>query len=189
MEQATTTLPRPIPASRAMPPGSRAPATLQALRYAGDPLGFFAGLQRRYGDVFSVSFPYFGRVVYIADPGFVKAIFGGDAATFRAGEANATVLEPALGPYSVLMLDEDEHMRQRKLLLSVPRQERQPLRRADPRDHGGRYGDVAGGAAASRSVSTQRITLAVMTVLRSRRPSSDSSAPPRSSTSSPAAPT
>ena len=36
---------------------------------------------------------------------------------FHAGEANATVLEPTLGPNSVLTLDEDQHLRQRKLLL------------------------------------------------------------------------
>ena len=35
----------------------------------------------------------------------------------HAGEANATVLEPALGPNSVLTLDDAPHMRQRKLLL------------------------------------------------------------------------
>jgi cytochrome P450 len=35
----------------------------------------------------------------------------------HAGEANATVLEPALGPNSVLTLDDSPHMQQRKLLL------------------------------------------------------------------------
>ncbi len=100
-----------------LPPGPRAPAALQALRYARDPIGFFRGLRRRYGDVFTVSFPYFGRVVYFADPELVKQVFTGDPALLHAGEANATVLEPTLGPNSVLTLDEGEHMRQRKLLL------------------------------------------------------------------------
>ena len=53
----------------------------------------------------------------MADPGIVKQVFTGDSALFHAGEANATVLEPTLGPNSVLTLDEDEHLRQRKLLL------------------------------------------------------------------------
>jgi cytochrome P450 len=74
-------------------------------------------LHRRYGDVFSVSFPSFGRLVYVADPGLVKRVFTGDPAVYQAGEANATVLEPAVGPHSILTLDGDEHMRQRKLLL------------------------------------------------------------------------
>jgi cytochrome P450 len=47
----------------------------------------------------------------------VKAVFTGSPAQFHAGEANATVLEPALGPNSVLTLDDAPHMQQRKLLL------------------------------------------------------------------------
>jgi cytochrome P450 family 135 len=93
------------------------PAIVQGFRFARDPIGFFVRLQRRYGDVFSVSFPYFRHIVYVADPDTVKRVFTGDPAQFHAGEANATVLEPALGPHSVLTLDEAEHLRQRKLLL------------------------------------------------------------------------
>ena len=44
-------------------------------------------------------------------------MFTGSPDQFHAGEANATVLEPALGPNSVLTLDDEPHMRQRKLLL------------------------------------------------------------------------
>jgi cytochrome P450 family 135 len=102
---------------RMQPPGSRMPGAIQAFRYARDPLGFYESLCRRYGDVFQVSFPYFKRIVYVADPAFVKRVFTGDPEDFRAGEANATVLEPAVGPSSVLTLDGAEHMRQRKVLL------------------------------------------------------------------------
>jgi cytochrome P450 len=116
MEQAT--IPRPTAtASTPLPPGSRTPAIVQGLRYVRDPLGFLIRLQRRYGDIFTLSFPYFGRLVYVADPALVKAMFTGSPEQFHAGEANATVLEPALGPNSVLTLDEGPHMRQRKLLL------------------------------------------------------------------------
>ncbi len=116
MEQAT--LPQPRAASTsAKPPGSRAPAPAQAVSYARDPLGFLIRLQRRYGDVFSVRFPFFGRLVYVTRPDLVKALFTGSPAVFHAGEANATVLEPAVGPTSVLTLDDEPHMRQRRLLL------------------------------------------------------------------------
>jgi cytochrome P450 family 135 len=87
------------------------------MRFSRDPLGFFERPRQRYGDVFTVSFPGFRHLVYVADPALVKQVFTGDPAHFHAGEANATVLEPALGPNSVLTLDEAEHMRQRKLLL------------------------------------------------------------------------
>jgi cytochrome P450 len=117
MEQAT--LPqRGLAAARTTyPPGPKAPAITQAIRYLRDPLGFLAGYQRRFGDIFTVRFPTFGRIVYVASPDLVKEVFTGAPSVFHAGEANATVLEPALGPNSVLTLDDAAHMRQRKLLL------------------------------------------------------------------------
>lgn len=118
MEQAT--LPQGSSAGSARdaaPPGSNAPTLVQAFRYLRNPLGFLAASQRRYGDIFSVRFPAFGRIVYVARPELVKEVFTGAPAVFHAGEANATVLEPALGPNSVLTLDDAPHMRQRKLLL------------------------------------------------------------------------
>jgi cytochrome P450 len=116
MEQAT--LPRPQLADRAsFPPGPRSTAVGQAVRYSRDPLGFLTAHQRRYGDIFTIRFPFFGRIVYVARPDLVKEVFTGSPADFHAGEANATVLEPALGPNSVLTLDDEPHMRQRKLLL------------------------------------------------------------------------
>jgi cytochrome P450 len=71
----------------------------------------------RYGDVFSSRFPFFGRVVYVANPELVKEVFTGDPEVFHAGEANATVLGDALGKHSLLTLDEGPHLSQRKLLL------------------------------------------------------------------------
>ena len=99
------------------PPGSRAPAVVQMLRFGRDPVEWFIRMHRRYGDVFSVTFPSFGPLVYVAEPALAKQVFSGDPHQFHAGEANALVLEPALGPHSVLTLDDEEHMRQRKLLL------------------------------------------------------------------------
>jgi cytochrome P450 len=93
------------------------PPAANALQVWRDPVRFLVGLRNRYGDVFSVNFPSFPRLVYVADPEVVKQVFTGDPRRFHAGEANASVLEPALGPHSVLILDEREHMRQRKLLL------------------------------------------------------------------------
>ena len=100
-----------------LPPGPRTPPLYNALRYARDPLGFFPRLRERHGDIFTVSFPDFRKVVYLAEPSLVRELFTGDPGQLHAGEANATILEPAVGPRSVLTLDDDEHLRQRKLLL------------------------------------------------------------------------
>jgi cytochrome P450 len=90
---------------------------VQAIRVTAQPYGFMAARWRRYGDVFRSHFPIFGRVVYVADPADIKRVFAGDPATFHAGEANAMALGDALGENSLLTLDEDRHMSQRKLLL------------------------------------------------------------------------
>ena len=100
-----------------LPPGSRAPGALNAVHFTRDPVGFLERQQRRYGDAFSINFPGFGRMAYFAHPDPVKQIFTGDPGALHAGEANGRVLEPALGKFSLLTLDEDDHLRQRKLLL------------------------------------------------------------------------
>ena len=101
----------------ALPPGPRIPPLAQAARVSAAPYGWMSKRRERYGDVFSSHFPFFGRVVYVADPALVKQVFTGDPAVFHAGEANATALGDALGENSLLTLDEERHMSQRKLLL------------------------------------------------------------------------
>jgi cytochrome P450 len=100
----------------ALPPGPRGPALLQSLRLILQPIAFLERCLRRYGDVFTLKFIGMGDLVYVADPEIVKGVFTGDAEVFHAGEANE-VMEPVLGPKSVLLLDEDEHLHQRRLLL------------------------------------------------------------------------
>ena len=90
---------------------------MQAAFVTVSPYGWMVKRWRRYGDVFSSRFPIFGRVVYIADPALVKEVFAGDRETFHAGEANTLALGDALGEHSLLTLDEERHMSQRKLLL------------------------------------------------------------------------
>ena len=100
-----------------LPPGPRLPRLLQAARVTLGPYSWMQKRRERYGDVFTSRFPFFGRVVYVADPALVKQVFTGDPTVFHAGEANATVLGDALGAHSLLTLDEERHMSQRKLLL------------------------------------------------------------------------
>jgi cytochrome P450 len=93
------------------------PSLMQAAFVTASPYGWMLKRWRRYGDVFSSRFPIFGRVVYLADPALVKQVFTGDAKTLHAGEANTLALGDALGEHSLLTLDEDRHLSQRKLLL------------------------------------------------------------------------
>jgi cytochrome P450 len=99
------------------PPGPRLSRLVQAARVTAEPYAWMAKRRERYGDVFSSRFPFFGRVVYVADPDLIKQVFTGAPNVFHAGEANATVLGDALGEHSLLTLDEGRHLSQRKLLL------------------------------------------------------------------------
>jgi cytochrome P450 len=52
----------------------------------------------------------------LSDPDHVRQVFTGDPGVFHAGEGN-TILLPLVGDHSVLLLDDEAHMSQRKLLL------------------------------------------------------------------------
>ena len=99
------------------PPGPRRPAVVQAANVMREPHRWLQRRYERFGDVFSSRFPFYGRVVYLAEPQLAKDLLTGDPTLWHSGEATASVLEPVLGSHSVLTLDEDAHMAQRKLLL------------------------------------------------------------------------
>ena len=71
---------------------------------------------RRYGDMFTLKIANEGTWVFLSDPDAVKQVFTGDPRLLHAGEANVVLL-PVLGSHSVLLLDDDAHMAQRKLML------------------------------------------------------------------------
>ena len=66
--------------------------------------------------MFTIRLPYEGTWVFLSDPEVVKQVFTGDPNLLHAGAANIVLL-PVLGEHSVLLLDEPEHMAQRKLML------------------------------------------------------------------------
>ena len=99
-----------------LPPGPSGPAVLTTMRFMQAPLDRLHEWHARYGDVFSVRLTGFGPGVYVADPDAIRELFTGDQSDLLAGDANS-VLEPILGPHSVIVLDGPEHLRQRKLLL------------------------------------------------------------------------
>jgi cytochrome P450 len=101
----------------ALPPGPRVPGVLQTAAFMRRPFDFLERCQRRYGDCFRARFQGIGEVVYFSDPTAVEQIYKGSPAVFHAGEANAALFEPALGSSSSMTLDEDAHLRRRKLLL------------------------------------------------------------------------
>src|SRR2546423_3437480 len=99
-----------------LPPGPRLPRALQTLAFIFAAPKFFDWCRRRYGDVVTMGTVFDSGFVMVFDPDIVKELFRGPQEQLRAGEANA-LLGPVLGTRSVLLLDGDEHLRQRKLML------------------------------------------------------------------------
>jgi cytochrome P450 len=97
-------------------PGPRLPRPVAGVRFLATEHRMLARYRRRYGDVFAVKVWPFDPLVVVGDPAEVKRIFRGDPAQLHAGEGNQ-VLGPVVGPRSVLVLDEKEHLRTRKMLL------------------------------------------------------------------------
>jgi len=66
--------------------------------------------------VFAVQLGTHGKYVIVSRPDVIRAIFTADAETLRVGVGNA-VLKPFLGPGSLLVLEGDQHLRERRLIL------------------------------------------------------------------------
>jgi cytochrome P450 len=99
-----------------IPAGPRYPRALQTLGWARRPLPFMERCQQRYGDVFTLRVAQEGTWVFLAHPDAIQQVFKGDPRLLHAGEGNRILL-PIVGHHSVLLLDEQEHMAQRKLML------------------------------------------------------------------------
>jgi cytochrome P450 len=104
------------PARDGLPPGPRMPSALQAIAWARRPLPFLERCQKHYGDIFTVRVRHSGTWVILGDPEDVKRVFTADHTVFGVGVANS-ILGPLLGPRSVMLLEEPEHVRRRKLML------------------------------------------------------------------------
>jgi len=121
---ATSDLPTPAvklarPDSGAqLPPGPRWPSSLQTLGIWTAPEAVLRHCRRRYGPTFTLSVAPFGTGVWVTDPADIAEVFTADPRLVHAGEGNA-VLAPILGARSVLLSDEEEHLRRRRLLLPM----------------------------------------------------------------------
>ncbi|BBZ50091.1 cytochrome P450 [Mycobacterium heidelbergense] len=111
MSELVTAPPASPPLS--LPPAARIPKLLCGLVFAISRRGMIRRLARRYGSVFTLSIPIYGRVVIVGDPQLAKQVF-------TSGPEELGNIQPNLsrlfGSGSVFALDGDEHRRRRRLL-------------------------------------------------------------------------
>jgi cytochrome P450 len=101
-----------------LPAGPAMPSGLQALGWALRPLGFMDRCERRFGETFTLRVRRGRPWVFLTNPDHVKQVFTTDSALMGAGAGEANpLLEPLLGTRSVMLLDEPQHMSDRKSLL------------------------------------------------------------------------
>jgi cytochrome P450 len=110
-----------VSAIEALPPGPGDSPLIQSLNWAFRPTQYLEQCRRRYGETFTLRLIGFGSsgrspLVLLTDPGVVKRIFTGDPEVLRAG-AGRKAMEPLFGSRSILLADQPEHLRKRRLML------------------------------------------------------------------------
>jgi cytochrome P450 len=89
---------------------------MQLVGYWNRPIPFFERCRARYGKRFTVRLPQNPALVHLADPDHAREMFTAPPDVLHPG-CGARILEPVVGPSSVILLDEGAHMSQRKLML------------------------------------------------------------------------
>jgi cytochrome P450 family 138 len=102
-------------ARESLPPGPRAPMAAQTLAMRTRQRPYLERARRRYGSMFTLRVVGLGDTVVVSDPALVKQVFRADPTVLHAGTGSP--LRALLGENSMLGIDEDQHMEQRKLLL------------------------------------------------------------------------
>lgn len=99
-----------------LPPGSPLPPVLQLVGAWTRPTAVLERSRAKYGKRFTARFPAQPPFVILSDPSEVKEVLTADPDVLHPGEG-ARILEPLVGPSSVILLDEEPHLEQRKLML------------------------------------------------------------------------
>ncbi|MGZ4245850.1 MAG: cytochrome P450 [Solirubrobacteraceae bacterium] len=98
------------------PPGPRAPALWQTLAWMSRPGAFLQSVHRRFGDPATIRTYWTTEpMVLFSHPDAVREVFALPAAIAPAGQS-WEFLRPFAGPHSILVIDGEEHLRERRLL-------------------------------------------------------------------------
>jgi cytochrome P450 len=99
-----------------LPPGPRAPAIWQTLAWMARPTAFLTQVHRSFGDPVTIRTYWTEEpMVLFSHPDAVREVFALDPAIAPAGES-WEFLRPFAGPHSILLLDGEEHLRERRLV-------------------------------------------------------------------------
>jgi len=100
-----------------LPPSLPSHPVVQTLRYMTKPLPLLDECARRFGDIFTLQLLGTGNWVLLSSPNDLKTLFTANPEVAHAGEANSSVFGTITGDSTVFTMDEDPHLRRRRLLL------------------------------------------------------------------------
>jgi cytochrome P450 len=109
------------------PPGPRLSPFLQSVRYMLGPYQSIEANCRRYGNTFTIQPLSQKRMVVFSDPDAIRDIFLTEPGDLVGGEAAAELLGPILGWNSLVILDGERYLRNRRLMMPTLHHERMPL--------------------------------------------------------------
>jgi cytochrome P450 len=99
-----------------LPPGPRAPAAWQTVAWMTRPAAFLRSVHDRFGDPVTIRTYWTDEpMVLFSHPDAVREVFHLDPAIAPAGQS-WEFLRPFAGPHSILLLDGEEHLRERRLM-------------------------------------------------------------------------
>jgi cytochrome P450 len=99
-----------------LPPGPRSPAVWQTIAWMARPGAFLQRVHARFGDPATIRTYWTEEpMVLFSSPEAVRAVFRLDPAIAPAGQS-WEFLRPFAGPHSILLLDGEEHLRERRLM-------------------------------------------------------------------------
>jgi cytochrome P450 family 135 len=99
-----------------LPPGPRTPAAWQTVGWTVRPAAFLRRVHERFGDPVTIRTYWTDEpMVLFSHPDAVREVFRLDPSVAPAGQS-WEFLRPFAGPHSILVLDGDEHLRERRLI-------------------------------------------------------------------------
>jgi cytochrome P450 family 135 len=99
-----------------LPPGPRAPAVWQTIAWMTRPGAFLQRVHARFGDPATIRTYWTEQpMVMFSSPDAVRGVFRLDPGIAPAGQS-WEFLRPFAGPHSILLLDGEEHLRERRLM-------------------------------------------------------------------------
>jgi cytochrome P450 len=100
----------------ALPAGPTESPIVQTARWVARPIRFLEDCRRRYGDAFSVTFQGFGTpLVMVSRPDVIRALYGDRRHGLPPGRT--VTLQPLVGARSLLLLEGEEHLSRRRVML------------------------------------------------------------------------